>query len=104
VRVINGTFSADRTTIGTQSGGSWTCGAELTGMITVADAREVMIAEMSQHLCALLSGQVGDPSDPSDDCEGDPTTWPTPPDTEYMGEPAYAMEGCFAAEQVIVID
>jgi hypothetical protein len=104
VRITDGTFSADRSMIGTYSAGEWSCGATITGMITVADAREVYIPDMDQYLCAVLSGAVGDPGTPDDDCEGDPTSWPSPPDTEYEGEPAYAMSGCFAAEQVIVVD
>ena len=104
VRITEGSFSSDRTMIGTYSAGEWTCGATITGMITVADARGVYVADMSQYLCAVLSGAVGVPDDPEDDCEGDPSSWPSPPDTDYEGEAAYAMSGCFAAEQVIVVD
>jgi hypothetical protein len=104
VRITDGSFSPDRTTIGSGSGTSWTCGASITGKITVADARTVEIADLTQTLCGLLSGDVGDPSDMSDDCASDPTTWPEAPDTDFGGEPAYSMAGCFAAEQVIVID
>ncbi len=104
VRITAGSFTADRTALGIYAGGEWSCGASITGLITVADARLVEIADMSQLLCAVLSGQVGVPDDMTDDCQGDPSTWPTPPDTTYLGEPAYSMSGCFAAEQVIVID
>jgi hypothetical protein len=101
VRVIGGTFASDRSTIGVDTAD---CDVELTGMITVADAREVFIPDMNQTLCAVLSGDVGDPSDPTDDCDSDPSTWDGQPDTDYEGDPAYAMSGCFSAEQAIVID
>lgn len=108
VRITEGSFSADRTTIGTYSAGEWTCGAEITGKITLAEAREAFIPDMNQYLCAVLSGVVGDPGDPSDDCAGDPSTWDplvhSLPDTDVDGEPAYSMAGCFAAVQVIVVD
>lgn len=104
VRITTGTFSADRSTIGSHSGSTWECGATITGLITVADAREAYVPDMNQYLCAVLSGAVGDPGTSDDDCEGDPSTWPSPPDTEHEGEPAYDMSGCFAAEQVIVVD
>lgn len=101
VRITSGNFSPDRSTLGDETA---TCDVELTGMITVSDAREVFIPDMNQYLCAVLSGDVGDPSDPEDDCSGDPSTWDAQPDTDYSGEPAYSMSGCFSAEQVIVID
>lgn len=104
VRITDGTFSADRSEIGTYSAGAWTCGASLTGKITVSDARAVEIADISQTLCGLLSGDIGNPSDMSDDCASDSTDWPSQPDTDYEGDPAYSMAGCFAAEQVIVVD
>lgn len=101
VRIIHGTFSEDRSTLGDASAD---CDVSLTGMITVADAREVFIPDMNQSLCAVLSGDVGDPEDPADDCASDATTWSARPNTTYEGEPAYSMSGCFSAEQVIVID
>ncbi len=101
VRIISGNFSADRSTLGDDT---VACDVELTGVITVADSQEVFIPDMNQHLCAVLSGDVGDPSDPEDDCTSDPSTWDAQPDTDYMGEPAYSMSGCFSAEQVIVVD
>ena len=101
VRVTGGTFAPDRSTIGDDS---VACDVELTGMITVSDAREVFIPDMNQTLCAVLSGDVGDPGDATDDCASDPSTWDGQPDTDYEGDPAYSMSGCFSAEQVIVID
>jgi hypothetical protein len=104
VRITEGSFSPDRTTIGTLSGGAWSCGAYITGKITVADARSVEIADLNQTLCGLLSGDIGLPDDMSDDCASDTADWPAQPDSDFGGEPAYSMAGCFAAEQVIVID
>lgn len=103
-RIESGTFSPDRSTIGATDGTSWTCGAQLSGVITLADTSEVYIPSMTQHLCAILSGQVGDASDPDDDCTGDPSSWPDPPDTTWEGAPAYSVSACFAAQQVIVVD
>ena len=46
----------------------------------------------------------GDASNPDDDCAGEPSRWPDPPDSTWEGEPAYNVSACFAAEQAIVVD
>jgi len=97
VKFTTGTFSADRKTIGSESA----CGADLVGLLTVDDAKSVSIAEMGLTLCGLLSGDKGSNlSDPADDCQKPVGQWPTPPDTEYSGKPAYSVTACFSAKEV----
>jgi len=104
LEVASGTFSADRTTIGAAAS-CLTDGAVLRGLITVEDAKGVVIEEMGLTLCGLLSGDKGTDLDkPDDDCQRPIAEWSEPPDAELTGEPAYTMQACFSAAAVTIID
>lgn len=105
VEIARGTFNADRTAMGTSDKCDTNGGGVLEGMITVDDAKGVIIADMGQTLCGLLSGDKGsDLRSPSDDCQTAIATWPTPPDGDVGGLPAYVMSACFSAEDVIIVE
>ena len=103
---INGTFSSNHLYVGSYDAVSelWTDGGDLSGKMTVADTRLVVIPDLGMTLCGLLSGDTGVASDPSDDCTRDPSTWAHAPDTDVGGLPAYAMAATFAASPVHIQD
>jgi len=73
-------------------------------MITVEDAKNVVIQEMGLTLCGLLSGDKGtDTSNPSDDCAKPISQWPQQPDGEVNGQPAFRMSACFSATSAVII-
>ena len=49
-----------------------------------------------------ISGQMGVSGDPSDDCSGDPTSWERPPDTTVGTDPAWWVNGTFAASAMVI--
>jgi hypothetical protein len=104
VEIASGTFNADRTAMGDADNCAATNGGVLAGMITVEDAKGVVIVEMGLTLCGLLSGDKGtDLGSPDDDCARDQALWPVPPDAVLDGHPAYRMRACFSAEDVIIV-
>ena len=105
VEIADGTFNADRTAMGTSNKCDTNGGGVLEGMITVDDAKGVIIADMGLTLCGLLSGDKGtNLNDPADDCQTAIATWSTPPDGTVGGLPAYVMSACFSAEDVIIVE
>jgi hypothetical protein len=104
VEISAGSFDADRTSIG-QPDSCTGSGGVLRGMITVEDAKGVVIEDLGYTLCGLLSGDKGTVlDDPSDDCQRPIAEWPEPPDTDLGGKPAYTMSACFSASEVAIID
>jgi hypothetical protein len=103
---ISGTFSADHLFVGSYDavGDLWTDGGLLQGKITVDDAKATVIDLLGMTLCGLISEARGVASDPTDDCQGDPTTWPNAPDTTVDGQPAYNLSGTIAASPVYIND
>jgi hypothetical protein len=103
VIVASGTFSADRRTMGSPI----SCaegGGVLQGMITVDDAKGVVIEEMGLSLCGLLSGDRGsDMNSADDDCLRPIAEWSEQPDQELEGQPAFSMQACFSAEAVTIV-
>jgi hypothetical protein len=61
-----------------------------------------VIEDLGMTLCGLVANAQGVPADPSDDCQGDPTTWRYPPDTTVGTEPAYNMSAAIAASPVCI--
>jgi hypothetical protein len=102
---IEGTFNADHLGIGSYDGatGVWRDSGTLVGKITVYDAKATVIDVLGMTLCGLISRAVGIPGDPSDDCQGDPATWPNPPDTSVGSEPAYNTSGSISATAVHIL-
>jgi len=99
---ISGTFDAGHMRIGAYDpdSGSGADGGHLVGKVTVADANATVIDLLGETLCGLISGNTGVSGDPSDDCQGDPSTWAPPirrPDTTVGTEPAYNMTGDISA-------
>jgi hypothetical protein len=103
VTVDSGTFSADRRAMGSPT----SCtdgGGVLKGMITVEDAKTVIIEEMGLSLCGLLSGDRGsDMNSADDDCQRPIAEWSEQPDQELDGQPAFSMQACFSAEAVTIV-
>ncbi|MFH1438452.1 MAG: hypothetical protein ABIJ56_22275 [Pseudomonadota bacterium] len=107
VEIVAGTLSADRTTMGSPgSCASGTGGGVLRGLVTVDDAKGVVVEDMGLTLCGLLSGDKGtNLNDPADDCQKDMAMWSDPPDTtNEEGDPAYTAGACFSAEDVTIVD
>jgi hypothetical protein len=105
VEVVSGSFSADRMSMGTRTNCSTTGGGVLNGMITVEDARGVIIEDMGVSLCGMLSGDTGSNlTDPGDDCLRPIAEWSKQPDAELSGQPAYTMAACFSAEAVNIVE
>jgi hypothetical protein len=101
---ISGTFNADHLGFGSysDSSGLWTDGGLLVGKVTAADAQATVIDLLGMTLCGLVSGSTGVAGNPADDCQGDPTTWPRPPDAMVGTDPAYNMSGTISATAVHV--
>lgn len=98
--IESGTFAPDRAAMGTEA----ECGGVFTALITVEDAREVVIEQMGCTLCGLLSGdRGGDPEDPDDDCLQDDQAWIHPPDMEHKGKPAFEVRACFSAVAISIL-
>jgi|GEM_PF-2182852 len=104
VVISSGKFNANRTAIGAENNCATANGGVLEGMITVEDAKNVVIQEMGLTLCGLLSGDKGtDTSNPSDDCAKPISQWPQQPDGEVNGQPAFKMSACFSATSAVII-
>ena len=107
VEISEGTLTADRTAMGAEdSCASGTGGGVLRGLITVDDAKGVVVEDMGLTLCGLLSGDKGaNLNDPADDCLKDMAMWPAQPDTANAADdPAYTATACFSAKAVNIID
>lgn len=103
VTIDSGSFNADRTAIGLSTGCAGN-GGVLKGMITVEDAKLVVIEEMGLSLCGLLSGDRGsDMNSADDDCLRPIAEWSEQPDEELDGLPAFSMQACFSAEAVTIV-
>ena len=71
--------------------------ASIVSTITVEQARSVPMPLIGVTFCGLLSGSTGVIGDLSDDCMGDPSTWPSPPSGSTGTEPEYRVEISFEA-------
>ncbi|MDI7268341.1 MAG: hypothetical protein QME96_10135 [Myxococcota bacterium] len=102
---IGGRFEANHLTVGSYNAGTdeWTDGGNLSGKITVADARAVPIDALGMSLCGLLSGDTGRPADTTDDCVDARRPWRNMPDTTVGGEDAYSLTGAFSATAVNIV-
>jgi hypothetical protein len=98
--IESGRFASNRAYAGTEA----EFGGVLTGLITVEDARKVIIEQVGCTLCGLLSGDKGrDLGDPDDDCLQDKHEWIQQPDAEYKGQSAFEVRACFSAAGISII-
>lgn len=80
-------LNADSTLVGTPNAAAgsdryastWDTAGEIRGWISVEDARNVPIEDLSETLCGLLSGDHPDPTDMTQDCTSPQADWPNQP-------------------------
>jgi hypothetical protein len=108
---INGTFaSADRCAIGSETADGWEPGGEISGLVTIDDAKAAVItvdiggSSRTFTLCAFMAyGTAGVIADP--DCATDPSDWTYAADqTTAALDPAWRVNADIAAAAVTFLE
>lgn len=98
---LDGTLVASGNCVGTRLSESWEPGGDVSAKLRLSTARAATVDFYEGTLCDLVAG--ADPGESLCGDGADPSALPVPPDTEVDGEPAWTLEGTFAAIGVHIV-
>lgn len=86
---LTATIGNDGNCIGARTERGWEVAGEIRSKITVDEAEGIDIEGLGSSLCDYLAG--------TGCADGDPESWPRPPDTDVGGDPAWTLSADIAA-------